>query len=363
MFDHKHYVPILKGKEAEYGSLPVLSRSTLAVITPMIEIPPVPWDYQSDSPARSLQDHLSGIYERLVNAWGSDRPFFLDLVWLADAGTLPDGQHPLSYVLDRCRIPEVLPIPVTGLGRSHDYQAAVAEAVQHDRRGVCVRLENEDFKSLPRLNIDLHLLLDRLGVDVGETDLVLDFKEVLPHQAAMLQLAVMGLISSLLSISDFRTLTLAGSGFPEDLRAINANSIATVPRSEWAVWEALAQTASALKRVPAFGDYTISSPGLPEIDPRVMRMSANLRYTSERDWVVLKGRDVRTHSYDQFRALCQDMMSRPEYKGPSYSWGDKYIGDCGGLGQGPGNATTWRKVGITHHITLVAEQISTFPWP
>lgn len=45
MFPLNDYVPILKGKDGEYGALGSLSPEEKERITPLIEIPPIPWDH------------------------------------------------------------------------------------------------------------------------------------------------------------------------------------------------------------------------------------------------------------------------------------------------------------------------------
>ena len=46
------YVPILKGKEGEYGALEVLSTGSKDVILLLIEVPNVPYDFANERPAR-----------------------------------------------------------------------------------------------------------------------------------------------------------------------------------------------------------------------------------------------------------------------------------------------------------------------
>jgi hypothetical protein len=107
-----------------------------------------------------------------------------------------------------------------------------------------------------------------------------------------------------------------------------------------------------------FGDYAISHPVQKELDPRTMRMSASIRYTTQENWLVVKGRNVRQYGFDQYFELCKTLVKRPEFSGKDYSWGDNYIADCAAGRTGPGNATTWRKVGTNHHLTVVEQEIA-----
>jgi len=110
--------------------------------------------------------------------------------------------------------------------------------------------------------------------------------------------------------------------------------------------------------MPVFGDYAIAHPDPGEVDPRIMKASASVRYTTEDHWIVPKGRNLRGHGYDQFFSVCEALIERDEYSGCGFSWGDQYIWDCAHRLKGPGNLTTWRKVGTSHHLAFVVDQLS-----
>lgn len=169
-------------------------------------------------------------------------------------------------------------------------------------------------------------------------------------------LAARALLSELPFVSSWRTLTLAACGFPDGLSSFPAGKISTTPRSEWSMWKSLRQ--QRLKRLPAFGDYTIQYPDRLTFDPKLMSFSAQLRYTSDEEWLILKGNDVRKKGYEQFNELCRQLIKRAEYCGADFSWGDFYIHKCSNNQDGPGNATTWRQVGTTHHIQFVIRQLA-----
>ena len=90
-----------------------------------------------------------------------------------------------------------------------------------------------------------------------------------------------------------------------------------------------------------------------------MRMSASIRYTTADHWLIVKGKNVRQYGFDQYFELCRTLVELPEYSGENFSWGDRFIMRCARGSGGPGNATTWRKVGTNHHLTLVAQQLAT----
>jgi hypothetical protein len=118
-----------------------------------------------------------------------------------------------------------------------------------------------------------------------------------------------------------------------------------------------------LPRLPSFGDYAVAHPDHNEVDPRTMRMSPNLRYATDTGWIAAKGRYATKTPTTRKAAqgvsihdLCKRLVRRPEFYKAGYSWGDDFIDARSRGAGGPGNPTTWRLVGTSHHITLAGEQ-------
>src|ERR1700685_2120994 len=95
------YVPVLKGKEGEYGALEALSASAIDVrdgIMPLVEVPDVPYDYETEESAKTLDQHVDGIGERLRRCW-HNRELFIELPWSEGEERLSDGRVALESVL------------------------------------------------------------------------------------------------------------------------------------------------------------------------------------------------------------------------------------------------------------------------
>jgi hypothetical protein len=360
MFDHTHYVPILKGKEGEYQALRELTPAIRNRLTPLIEPIPIPYDFEHEIPAKTVDEHLQNFIGKIVLNWGLD-PIFFDLDWIPAAERMADGRHPLKFIFDGARDKGSQAIPVTGLNRNGDYQDAVKDALDSDNRGICVRLESDDLDDLTDLESQLDTLLAFFGITPTDVDLLVDFASIDPQSAVPMQIAASSIIGALPAIIDWRTLTFAASAFPPDLSRLPANSVTPLPRTEWAIWLWLAARRARLRRLPTFGDYAIAHPGWTEIDARLMKMSAQLRYTTDVDWLVFKKRNTREFGFAQFKEICSDLIGRPEYKGSSFGWGDNAIDEYALPSTGTGNATTWRKIGTNHHATMVVTQISSVP--
>ncbi len=358
MFDHKHYVPILKGRDGEYRALQALMPSVRNALTPLLEIPPIPWDDEQGRPARTIDKHLKKVGQKVERAWGSGRNLFIDLLWIAEADRMNGGEHPLRFVFRGFKEREVDAIPVVGLVRGQDYLAVCREIIREDGRGVCVRVQREDFVDFDDIGARLRQTLDDLNVNVRNADLILDLRALTPAERCLEADAVITLVNRLPAIAEWRTFTIAATSFPRNLIGLPPSASSLIPREEWDLWRAICRCRPTLRRAPTFGDYAISHPEPAEVDPRVMRPSASIRYTCDGAWLVLKGRNLRDYGYREFRQVCHELIRRTEYSGSQFSWGDGYIDDCAAERVGTGNLTTWRQVGTSHHLAFAARQLA-----
>ena len=358
MFSHKHYVPILKGREGEYTALQTLAPSTRQALTPLIEIPPIPWDFVEERPAKTVDQHLKKVGQKIDRAWGAETLLFVDLLWIPDSEHLADGSHPLAYVFQSLRTRHVEAIPVVGLLRSDEYLQTCQTILDEDGRGVCIRIQREDFADFDDIGDAVDHVLDAVGAKPQSADLIFDLRALPPEGPNLPVDAVIEFVNRLPHLSAWRTFTLAATSFPPNLTGLPPSGISFIPRLEWTLWSELLGQEHRIPRLPAFGDYAISHPEPAEVDPRVMRPSASIRYTCDASWLILKARNLRDHGYEQFHNVCRVLVQRPEFCGPQFSWGDQYIDDCAAERVGTGNLTTWRKVGTSHHLAFVVHQLA-----
>jgi len=349
------YVPILKGKEGEFAALETLASDVRNRLAPLIEVPAVPYDYANERPAKSLDEHVADIPARLKKCCG-DIQFYLDLPWFEAEEHLSDGRTALEAILRGCEDLGISSVPVISRTNKPDYVAAAGKHISRAGNVACIRLILKDFEEEVELGDEVDRLISGLGLsDATSIDLVVDLEDL--GKDGRSTLVARSALSMVPRKEEWRRIILAAASFPEDLSDVDAATIATLPRLEWDLWRAL-QRRPPLGRVLIFGDYAIAHPIPKEIDPRTMRMSANVRYTTQDEWLIVKGRNVRQYGFNQYFELSRILVQRPEYSGRDFSWGDEYIADCAEEKRGPGNATTWRKVGVNHHLTLVARELS-----
>jgi hypothetical protein len=350
----QHFIAVLKSKDGELRALRDVADVVKAQMTPLIDVmPPGVKDWRTMI-YTNVDEHVPKMIGRIAGAW-SDAPLLLDFT-VDPTRELKNGNTVAREFFTELRAKDIEAIPVTHLVGTLVYQDDVRAAVHADRRGVCIRLREDDF-DIRTLSTRLTDLIRFVGVKPESVDIVIDAGDVETTRVTAMALAVRAVIAALPNLEAYRSVTLVSAAFPFDLSGCKPQKISHVPRADWALYKAVVDQGS-LARQPSYGDFAISHPTAVEFDPRKMRMSASIRYTTPTEWLILKGRAVDLHGWEQTAQLCNALVKRPEFCGADYSWGDQYIDRRARGAIGKGNATTWRRVGTTHHLTMVADQLS-----
>jgi hypothetical protein len=348
MFDSKHYVPVLKGKRAEFPALGSLKSKT--GITPLIEAVPSSWE---DVPKRMSESAQ----------WPDESPYFLDLVFKDDPDDIEEAtaDHPVRRCFAKVAERNQFAIPVTGLARSPGYQSAVRQVVLEQGRGLAIRLSADDLEDADGLDDSIDAITSFFGQELSEIDLFLDHASVAAVSGSAVAQMYRANIDLIPNIDQWRTLTVAAAAFPLGLATLERDQWNVVRRADWRGWLRLVTGPRPPLRTPTFGDYAIAHPELPP-EGRATIL-AQLRYSTPDSWLIWKGGNVFKHPdrFDQFLAICSDLITRDEYRGADFSWGDAEIFEKATNGGSPGNAETWRRIGTNHHLETVLDQISNLP--
>ncbi|MEW5976033.1 MAG: beta family protein [Acidobacteriota bacterium] len=358
MFGAKHYVPILKGKRGELGALHVLSDKTKNTLTPLIDIPRVTLVYPQKEPKHTLEKHLESVAKNILRSWGNMRRVFVDLSEFELLDRTSMGDHPLTYFFNLLREHSIQAIPTTGLDRDLRYNDALASVLARDRLGAMIRVREEDIGSPQKLNAELDELLRSIAVNRRSAHLLLDFGAIGQKNIRSLAKLAICTINQLSEVSQWQSLTLASSGLPETMSEVQSGGKTPVDRLELKLWRSVIGQSNGIARVPTFGDYGVVHPDFVDQDPRAISPSAKIRYTLEDQWLIIKGRSLKRYKYAQYHTLAGLLVAERGYRGRGFSWGDSYVADCAVQACGPGNLQTWVTVDTSHHLTLVAEQIS-----
>jgi hypothetical protein len=359
-FSARHYVPFLKGKKGEYDALAEIDAGTKDGLTPLVEIAPADRDLETGEPLKTVTQKLDGEARRITDAWGTNHELFLDLAALDPDDRLDSGAHPVTGLFAGARSEGLLAIPVTGLDRDGDFNDAVRDVAATDRRGAAIRLHPDDIASPASLASALDQLARHLVLAPRELDLLVDFGEVTSGGITAAEGAAKTLLPQLPRLEEWRTLTFCSGAFPQSVAGVAVDTEGRIQRLDWILWKNLEAATPSLPRKPSFGDYAINHPDFPDFDPRFMTMTAAIRYTTDDDWLIVRGHKIRKGDL-QFQTLAGRLTARNEWQGGGHCWGDRYVDDAATRGGGPGGTTTWRAVGTNHHLTVVVAQIASLP--
>lgn len=352
--DERTYVPILLGRRGELLALRDCSVQLHQAFTPLFVIPPVPWDYTNEQPAETLDQHLHSIPRELFQARGA-RHAFVDLILVDDDGPLASGVHPLVWLTQECGNLGLQLIPTVSTQRSAAYVAAVTTVIARDQLGVCVRLPVSEWPS--NAGEDLDALLQQLGATRADADLILDLRD---DAGQMGFTAVRTELASLPQMDEWRSVIVVGGGMPQQMPS--GQGVFTLQRKEWIGYQGVVANPPSARR-PSFGDYAIAHPEpLLDLDPRLMSLSATIRYTANDEWLVAKGplwKGVAGRGLGgaAMQPAAQQLVANAAYLGAGHCSSEVWI-DGAATGGSGGNPMTWRKVGTRHHLQRVVEQIA-----
>ncbi|MGO9892614.1 MAG: beta family protein [Bryobacteraceae bacterium] len=276
--------------------------------------------------------------------------------------TLSNYQHwvKIGSVTYSCYEGSLNSAQITGTGRSPAYQRAVKKFADAER-GVAIRLIADDFEDEGDLATALDSLAKFIGLTPSSIDLIVDLGSVADQNPAVIAQLHRANLSVIPTITAWRTLTVATGAFPVSLAPLTRDAWNRLVRIDWQAWLKLISGTKKPDRLPAYGDYAIAHPGLPPEGQATIL--AQLRYTIQNEFMIWKGKNaIKTpNGYGQFLSICADLVSRPEFRGATFSDGDQEIQGKATNGGSPGNAETWRNIGTNHHIETVLDQIANLP--
>ncbi len=350
----KIYMPILKGKSGEFTALKNLSSTVKKNIIPLIEVDPVDIDIDTGFAKKSYNNHLDGYFKKFTEIGEDVSHYLIDANLIDEEHISSEDIDPLENILSQLTENKIKAIPVINLYCQQWYRSSIKKNINHS---LGLRVTPLDLLAPD----DINNLLRELEVTKAETYLIIDFEYVDDESNHIKN--IHKAIKAIQDLSEWKDVVLAAGSFPTDMSGID-RGISSVTRIEWRAWCNLIQQPN-LGRNFIFADYAVQHPEFRrlEVDPRFISMTASIRYTGQEDFIIIKGKNVRQHGYEQFGDHSQVLVKHPAYSGKDFSDGDSQIhvyAEKRDLGEskGFGNATTWRWISTNHHITLVVNQLS-----
>jgi hypothetical protein len=370
MFGPKHYVPILRWKQAERFALRYLREEDRQRITPLIELTPTIFKSRRNDKQEPKTLDPAQVLERqakkLLEACGNS-PFFLDLRHVTVEVSRTSGKrHALDYLAEIGRNYKLALVPVTGLSRKKEYQSAVAGVIKADKRGICLRITPSEIHHTGFTNA-IRDFLKSLNLDAESVNLLVDYEASDP--AAPDPQALLAMIPLL---NKWQSLSVASGAFPPDLQGFQPGN-RKIPRNDWLAWKRTVSQGKNRLRKPAFSDYTIQY-GLYKEPVEGCNPSVSIRYTLDEEWLIMRGEAMRgraTSKQTEIRPGREQWNSHAQllcddgklFYGETFSWGDAFIHERSVKTEDHGSPEIWLRAGINHHMTVVSRQIANLNVP
>ncbi|MCA9325182.1 beta family protein [Candidatus Saccharibacteria bacterium] len=373
MNDKIKYVPILKWKRAEQGALTELTDQVKKSVMPLIEVVlPAPKEMQEieeydeyvSRRDTELAETVVATAKQLKDAWG-DHPMFVDFSLV-----YPDSikVYSVNEIISTANDMNLAIVPVINLSDDDSYLQLISSLQSSFKNGVCIRVTISDVKdkdTVALLDGKIASFVSKYKVDYSVIDLVVDLKETtdtLPYVTYARN------AQSLAKLKDFRSFIMASGAFPSDLGKCRTDEENYIERSDWKNWNRLAGL-EGIKRIPIYADYTIRHPVYDEAALK-HHPTVSLKYTVDLNWYIMKGQKLKNEQYLAHANILKDL--KDIYYGEAFSWADAFILERGNYlpeylkilketpekAKGTGNAETWIKVGINHHVSVAVDQLS-----
>lgn len=324
------YVPILKSKQNERWALSRLSPNRKPKLRPLLEL------HQAKS--KNLGDHVDSLCESLQVAWGVDRRFYVETIWLNGNAGSPAV---IENVFAAMKEYDLKAIPVVRTSYDDSSLEQLRAVVSEDDRGLLLRITPQTLNT-PAL---IDSVIEAVDIPRNRVDLLLDYR-----QSAML---LHNHVPQVPNLADWRTFIAASGVFPVSLANLPLHQWHEIPRHDFTSWNKAVQ--AGLTRAPVFSDYVMRPPGSPADfgDPRV-----NLRYATDDHWRVQLGGKHKEGAAPEIHAICDELRSSPAYSGPDFTSGDEEIDRIADAEDETGGPTQWLQWCVSHHLEFVVEQIS-----
>lgn len=354
----KFYLPILKAKAGEFTALKKLDPSIKSWVYPMFEITQIEYDNETDSTANTVEEHLVKLVKKITNCWGHNK-CFVDVDLIKNETIL--NQSALEGLYSLLAINDIYPTPVARLNMPESLSNGIVSILgKHAIKEIAIRITIEDIDS-PDFEEELNRLLGVISVSPDNCHMVFDLMDSDFSEIENFSDGIVGIIDRFPYMDNWKSFTLAGGSFPVTGKLKEGQQ--QIPRGDWSLYKTVVSklVASGMQAQINFGDYSIVAPGHFTYDPIKMQTSANIRYTHNNSWLVIKGKSLKLYGYNQYFDISRTIKNSTFFLGQNYSEGDNHLFKCSPGVTTTGNPQTWKWVGNNHHITKVVNDLFSNP--
>ena len=342
------YSPILKSKRGEAKALHQLSASIKSKIIPFFDILALKPQTQNGS---EVEAHLIKQALTIASGWKQQGVCYVDLFDVNPAARALAGGHPVHVVHTRLAAEHVQAIPVVGLERDVHYKLAIRAVVADGAAALGIRLEAEDMQLSSVLANRVRRLVDELGAASIPIHLFCDFRSIAGQSPEALRAQFLKAYPELTKVAASR-IVFAASAMVPNMGSYKKDSFNRVPRIDYLTWQSIAKVAPSV----GYSDYGVVHPDYIDLDPRVIKPSAKIRYSTDGEWLIVKGSRWADNTAQHHR-LSQVLQGKAEFRGAD-CWGADYIVTAAAGRKTYGALETWVTIDQNTHITHTVNHLT-----
>ncbi|MFG1656600.1 beta family protein [Micromonospora chersina] len=333
------YFPILKGREGEMKAISNVDEALIPHIVPVFEVPP-------GNVRGPVQDAYAFI-QRAQEAIPPNMTIAVDARHLSEPH---EGiRRPLRDIASDLHGWGIPVLPVAHLDDTPDRLTDVGFAAALHGGQAIVRLGNDSADPDDKeAEAKLSYVLKGAGLRTENCALILDVFEIRSERDVTRVEPIVRKCISWAQQYPWQSIIVAAGAMPETISHLPTNIATPIRRWDLELWRRVQELAVD------YGDYGIAHPGMAHGRWAPM---PSLRYTDSDVWWTYrwaKDGNGNAPMYDLCKALTAADHWPPEGRG--YSWGDGEIALRAIGNAGPGNATSWRAWGTSHHLAYVSAQ-------
>lgn len=349
------YCPALRFKAGELAGTSLLGGDVANCVLPRWIIPP-PKERDEEDALLFAVERLPDISQQLLGGWGS-RPCLIDVGWIIDEFGRPDIGNWLPAMFARARSVGCTPIPMAKLEDLNPTEiAAFKSSISYrDELKFAVLVDAGDMEE-PATQSRLDQVFDTLELDRSECAFIADASKLDFSNAGVAALVLEGILERAQELGLFKYSIVQGTNYPDVNPAPDGGST-RVLRNEWLAWKQAVRFNPETGRHLIFGDFCADCAKLV-FGPSGAPAIRHVRYALENYWIVERGRKVGK-SNEEMRSVFRRLLASGEFAGERVSEADAYISRVASNSLlGCGNATTWRQLNTTRHITQTVLDIA-----
>jgi len=351
------YAPSLRLKKGELEGLRALREDVADCILPLLIIPPVKERESSSQEELFPQgDAIPDVGSALTKYWCRRRAF-LDTTALLKEHGAENAINWLPSLFKRARDLDIHAIPVASLA---DLESTSAPAFKHSlaknhELKFGLRIQSGDMTD-PKLGERIQLALSKIGLIASDCAVFSDFSDADLSDHSLVAPIIRAALEQLQEYAEWQLIVFQGTHYPEKNPA-NPGQTIIHPRNEWRAWREAVKFDPSTAEHMIFGDFAADNAKIDFGGSRA-RPIPHCRYTTESHWLIVRGKDEGS-THEIMQNVFRRIVDSGDFSGPSFSEADAYIDDAArNNSDGSGNATTWRQVNTTHHITRVVADVA-----